>query len=110
MAINPALLLHDLAAFTARVEDLAVHVVGSNCCSTAASCSRQAAPAWRSAFRGCWSSSAAMTLRVGDVLLTGTPSGIGNARVPQVFLKPGDDVVTRVSQLGSCATAWPGQS
>jgi 2-keto-4-pentenoate hydratase/2-oxohepta-3-ene-1,7-dioic acid hydratase in catechol pathway len=41
-----------------------------------------------------------MTLRAGDVLLTGTPSGIGNAREPQVFLKEGDVVVTRVSGLG----------
>nr|WP_238354850.1 fumarylacetoacetate hydrolase family protein [Kribbella sandramycini] len=42
-----------------------------------------------------------MTLRAGDVLLTGTPSGIGNAREPQVFLSDGDQVVTRVSKLGS---------
>lgn len=41
-----------------------------------------------------------MTLRAGDVILTGTPSGIGNAREPQVFLQPGDEVVTEVSGLG----------
>ncbi|MCF3142240.1 fumarylacetoacetate hydrolase family protein [Streptomyces platensis] len=41
-----------------------------------------------------------MTLRAGDVLLTGTPSGIGNARDPQIFLGEGDVVVTRVSGLG----------
>jgi len=41
-----------------------------------------------------------MTLRAGDVLLTGTPSGIGNAREPQVFLHDGDELVTRVSGLG----------
>lgn len=41
-----------------------------------------------------------MTLRAGDVILTGTPSGIGNAREPQVFLLPGDEVVTGVSGLG----------
>lgn len=41
-----------------------------------------------------------MTLRAGDVLLTGTPSGIGNAREPRVFLQPGDRIVTRVSGLG----------
>jgi 2-keto-4-pentenoate hydratase/2-oxohepta-3-ene-1,7-dioic acid hydratase in catechol pathway len=41
-----------------------------------------------------------MTLRVGDVVLTGTPSGIGNAREPQVFLRNGDVIVTRVSGLG----------
>ncbi|WP_053735161.1 fumarylacetoacetate hydrolase family protein [Nocardia sp. NRRL S-836] len=41
-----------------------------------------------------------MTLRAGDVVLTGTPSGVGNAREPQVFLNDGDVVVTRVSGLG----------
>ncbi|MEV5765786.1 fumarylacetoacetate hydrolase family protein [Micromonospora sp. NPDC052213] len=41
-----------------------------------------------------------MTLRAGDVVLTGTPSGIGNARDPQVFLNDGDLVVTRVQSLG----------
>lgn len=41
-----------------------------------------------------------MTLNAGDVLLTGTPAGVGNARTPQVFLKPGDNVVTRGTGLG----------
>ncbi|GAB3436877.1 fumarylacetoacetate hydrolase family protein [Phycicoccus ginsengisoli] len=41
-----------------------------------------------------------MTLRPGDVLLTGTPSGIGNAREPQVFLADGDELVTGVDGLG----------
>ncbi|GGQ26641.1 2-keto-4-pentenoate hydratase/2-oxohepta-3-ene-1,7-dioic acid hydratase in catechol pathway [Actinomadura coerulea] len=41
-----------------------------------------------------------MTLRAGDVVLTGTPSGIGNARDPQIFLADGDVVVTRVDRLG----------
>jgi 2-keto-4-pentenoate hydratase/2-oxohepta-3-ene-1,7-dioic acid hydratase in catechol pathway len=41
-----------------------------------------------------------MTLRAGDVILTGTPSGIGAAREPQLFLRDGDVVVTRVSGLG----------
>ncbi|GAA5123427.1 fumarylacetoacetate hydrolase family protein [Haloechinothrix salitolerans] len=30
-----------------------------------------------------------------------TPSGIGNARDPQVFLHPGDEVVTEISGLGA---------
>ncbi len=42
-----------------------------------------------------------MTLRAGEVLLTGTPSGIGNAREPQVFLGDGDVVETRVTDLGT---------
>ncbi len=41
-----------------------------------------------------------MTLNAGDLLLTGTPAGVGNARTPQVFLKPGDMVVTRATGLG----------
>ena len=41
-----------------------------------------------------------MTLHPGDVLLTGTPSGIGNAREPQVFIKAGDEVVVRAGGLG----------
>ncbi len=42
-----------------------------------------------------------MTLRAGDIVLTGTPSGIGNARDPQVFLNDGDTVVTKVTGLGT---------
>ncbi|MDX6738769.1 fumarylacetoacetate hydrolase family protein [Actinocorallia sp. A-T 12471] len=41
-----------------------------------------------------------MTLRAGDVVLTGTPHGIGNAREPQIFLAEGDELVTRVAGLG----------
>lgn len=41
-----------------------------------------------------------MTLRAGDIVLTGTPSGIGNARDPQIFLTEGDELVTRVEGLG----------
>lgn len=41
-----------------------------------------------------------MTLRPGDLVLTGTPSGIGSARKPPVFLKEGDEVVVRGTGLG----------
>ncbi|MGC7404399.1 fumarylacetoacetate hydrolase family protein [Pandoraea pneumonica] len=41
-----------------------------------------------------------MTLRAGDVLLTGTPSGVGNAREPQIFLHEGDEVIVHGSGLG----------
>lgn len=40
------------------------------------------------------------TLEAGDVILTGTPAGIGNAREPQIFLQPGDELVTRAAGLG----------
>ncbi len=41
-----------------------------------------------------------MTLMPGDILLTGTPAGIGNAREPQLFFKPGDEMVVRATGLG----------
>lgn len=41
-----------------------------------------------------------MTLVPGDVITTGTPPGVGMARNPRVFLKPGDDMVLRVAGLG----------
>src|SRR5690606_12364111 len=41
-----------------------------------------------------------MTLLPGDLLLTGTPSGVGNAREPQRFLAEGDEVVVTGTGLG----------
>jgi acylpyruvate hydrolase len=41
-----------------------------------------------------------VTLLPGDVILTGTPGGVGFRRDPQVFLAPGDRVVVEVSGLG----------
>jgi 2-keto-4-pentenoate hydratase/2-oxohepta-3-ene-1,7-dioic acid hydratase in catechol pathway len=41
-----------------------------------------------------------MTLHAGDVLLTGTPAGIGNAMEPPRFLTEGDEVVVRATGLG----------
>jgi 2,4-didehydro-3-deoxy-L-rhamnonate hydrolase len=41
-----------------------------------------------------------MTLLPGDVICTGTPPGVGLARDPQVFLKPGDVVVAGIQGLG----------
>lgn len=40
------------------------------------------------------------TLEPGDVILTGTPAGIGNTRTPQVFMKPGDTVTVEIGHLG----------
>ena len=37
-----------------------------------------------------------MTLLPGDVIATGTPSGIGAARTPPRFLRPGDSVVISI--------------
>ncbi|KAA0765796.1 fumarylacetoacetate hydrolase family protein [Bacillus sp. SH5-2] len=41
-----------------------------------------------------------MTLEPGDVILTGTPGGVGVARNPQVFLKDGDIVRIEVDGIG----------
>lgn len=46
-----------------------------------------------------------MTLKPGDVVLTGTPAGVGNARTPQLFLKDGDELVTRSPELGEMRNA-----
>jgi 2-keto-4-pentenoate hydratase/2-oxohepta-3-ene-1,7-dioic acid hydratase in catechol pathway len=44
--------------------------------------------------------SSTMTLRPGTVILTGTPQGVGFARTPPVFLKPGDHVVIEIEKIG----------
>ncbi|MFN8475058.1 MAG: fumarylacetoacetate hydrolase family protein [Anaerolineae bacterium] len=41
-----------------------------------------------------------MTLLPGDVIMTGTPDGVGMARKPQVWLKPGDTVVIEIDGIG----------
>lgn len=42
-----------------------------------------------------------MTLEPGDILATGTPSGVGYAMTPPVYLKNGDTVVCEISGIGS---------
>ena len=44
--------------------------------------------------------SAGFTLEPGDVVFTGTPAGVGGARRPPEFLKPGDTVRVEISGLG----------
>ena len=41
-----------------------------------------------------------LTLEPGDMISTGTPSGVGFARVPPVYLKPGDKVEGEVEGIG----------
>jgi len=41
-----------------------------------------------------------ITLEPGDVIATGTPSGVGFARNPPVFLKPGDDMEVLIEGIG----------
>jgi len=44
--------------------------------------------------------SAGMTLLPGNLIATGTPEGVGAARVPPEFLKPGDVVETEIEKVG----------
>jgi 2-keto-4-pentenoate hydratase/2-oxohepta-3-ene-1,7-dioic acid hydratase in catechol pathway len=43
------------------------------------------------------------TLRSGDVIATGTPSGVGFARKPPVWLNPGDLIEVNVQGVGRIA-------
>lgn len=45
--------------------------------------------------------SQAMTLEPGDLIFTGTPEGVGAARKPPVFLKPGDRVEVTIARIGT---------
>jgi 2-keto-4-pentenoate hydratase/2-oxohepta-3-ene-1,7-dioic acid hydratase in catechol pathway len=42
-----------------------------------------------------------MTLEPGDIVSTGTPSGVGSVREPRVWLKPGDEVEISSPSLGT---------
>jgi 2-keto-4-pentenoate hydratase/2-oxohepta-3-ene-1,7-dioic acid hydratase in catechol pathway len=44
--------------------------------------------------------SAVVTLEPGDIILTGTPSGVGVYRQPPVFLEPGDRVRCEIDGIG----------
>ena len=40
-------------------------------------------------------------LNPGDLIFTGTPSGIGMSRTPPRFLRQGDELVTTIEGIGS---------
>lgn len=42
-------------------------------------------------------------LRPGDVVSTGTPGGVGRARQPPVFLRPGDRIEVEIAGIGTLA-------
>jgi 2-keto-4-pentenoate hydratase/2-oxohepta-3-ene-1,7-dioic acid hydratase in catechol pathway len=44
--------------------------------------------------------SGSTTLLPGMVILTGTPHGVGMARTPPVWLKPGDTVTVEIEGIG----------
>jgi acylpyruvate hydrolase len=43
-----------------------------------------------------------VTLMPGDIIATGTPSGVGHARTPPRYLLDGDVVVSRIDGVGEC--------
>lgn len=43
----------------------------------------------------------AMTLEPGDLILTGTPAGVGAFRDPEVWLTPGDVISVEIEGIGS---------
>ena len=45
--------------------------------------------------------SQAITLEPGDLILTGTPAGVGVFRNPKVLLQPGDEITIEIDGLGS---------
>jgi len=47
--------------------------------------------------------SQAITLEPGDLIITGTPAGVGAFRDPKVWLKPGDEIVIEIDGLGRIA-------
>ena len=43
-----------------------------------------------------------MTLEPGDMIAFGTPPGVGHARKPQLWMKPGDVVEVEIEGIGTC--------
>ena len=48
--------------------------------------------------------SAGLTLEPGDIIATGTPSGVGYAMDPPHYLTPGDEVICEISDIGRLVT------
>jgi 2-keto-4-pentenoate hydratase/2-oxohepta-3-ene-1,7-dioic acid hydratase in catechol pathway len=44
--------------------------------------------------------SAGLTLRPGDVIITGTPEGVGMGRKPPEWLNPGDIMALEIEKIG----------
>jgi acylpyruvate hydrolase len=54
--------------------------------------------------------SVAITLEPGDVIITGTPGGVGAARKPPVFMKPGDVFEVEIEGIGVLSNAAQSES
>ena len=51
-----------------------------------------------------------ITLRVGDVIATGSPAGVGSARKPPIFFKGGDTAVCTYEGIGTLTNPVIGPS
>ncbi|CAN5379597.1 fumarylacetoacetate hydrolase family protein [soil metagenome] len=47
-----------------------------------------------------------VTLLPGDIIFTGTPAGIGNARTPKRFIQPGEVLVSTIEGVGTLETRF----
>jgi 2-keto-4-pentenoate hydratase/2-oxohepta-3-ene-1,7-dioic acid hydratase in catechol pathway len=45
--------------------------------------------------------SAIITLYPGDLIFTGTPAGVGHARTPPEYLRPGDELTSTIEGIGT---------
>jgi 2-keto-4-pentenoate hydratase/2-oxohepta-3-ene-1,7-dioic acid hydratase in catechol pathway len=50
--------------------------------------------------------SAVCTLLPGDLIFSGTPAGVGNARTPKRFLAPDDDLISEIEGVGRIRTRF----
>jgi 2-keto-4-pentenoate hydratase/2-oxohepta-3-ene-1,7-dioic acid hydratase in catechol pathway len=50
--------------------------------------------------------SSTLTIRAGSIILTGTPEGVGMARNPAVYLRPGDVTEVEIERLGVLVTRF----
>lgn len=42
-----------------------------------------------------------MTLKPGDLIATGTPEGVGHARTPPIWMRPGDEISVEIDGIGT---------
>ncbi|GAC1445181.1 MAG: fumarylacetoacetate hydrolase family protein [Chloroflexota bacterium] len=50
--------------------------------------------------------SALCPLLPGDLIFTGTPSGVGNRRTPPRYLQPGDELISEIDEIGVLTTQF----
>ncbi|TFG82836.1 MAG: 5-oxopent-3-ene-1,2,5-tricarboxylate decarboxylase, partial [Spirochaetales bacterium] len=53
--------------------------------------------------------SEAMTLEPGDIIITGTPSGVGYSRKPPLFMKSGDVCEVEIEGIGTLMNPIAGE-